>query len=236
MSHYGLLGVYEFPEAAEDIRGAGLYGRNEEKLGKIKDVIFDHSTGTISYVVVDTGGLFKTRLFLVPAESLRTSSRHEEGYVTHLSKSELETLPSFEEKELESQERWADYEGRYRSKWDTGPVMHRVETERNITPTTEQLQGNPVSSGAMRPEERSTTPVTPQDVAASGSSTERIIPAGADAVTISSSGSGIGGRWDTFQARLRERRKEATAGCRSCTIGPATTRGSDSADTAKKAV
>jgi uncharacterized protein YrrD len=56
MPHYGRLGNYQFGQTAEDIRGAALYGLNDEKLGKIDDVIFDHSSGDIQYVVVDTGG------------------------------------------------------------------------------------------------------------------------------------------------------------------------------------
>ena len=45
MSHYALLGDYRFGNAAEDIRGASLYGlddkgQGDEKLGKIQDVIF----------------------------------------------------------------------------------------------------------------------------------------------------------------------------------------------------
>jgi hypothetical protein len=43
MSHYALLGDYRFGNAAEDIRGAALYGfddkgQGNEKLGKIQDV------------------------------------------------------------------------------------------------------------------------------------------------------------------------------------------------------
>jgi len=56
MAQHGMLRDYRFTEAAEDIRGSKLYGLNDEKLGKIDDVIFDHSSGTIRYVVVDTGG------------------------------------------------------------------------------------------------------------------------------------------------------------------------------------
>ena len=47
MTHCGLLRNYRFSdssEAAEDIRGAKLYGVDDEKLGKVEDVIFDHST------------------------------------------------------------------------------------------------------------------------------------------------------------------------------------------------
>lgn len=39
------------------------------------------------------------------------------------------------------------------------------------------------------------------------------MPAGTDAVVINNSAVGIGGRWDTFQSRLLERRKEAVAHC-----------------------
>jgi len=55
-------------------------------------------------------------------------------------------------------------------------------------------------------------------------------------VVIENSASGIGGRWDTFQSRLRERRKQAVEGCDTCTGESATARGSDSADTLRKAV
>ena len=44
MPHYGLLRDYRFDDegAAEDIRGSKIYGLDDEKLGKIDDVIFDH--------------------------------------------------------------------------------------------------------------------------------------------------------------------------------------------------
>jgi hypothetical protein len=61
-----------------------------------------------------------------------------------------------------------------------------------------------------------------------------VITAGIDAVVIDNSAVGIGGRWDTFQARLRERRKEAAMGCRTCNERPIS--GTDSADRLKKAV
>lgn len=54
MAHYGTLKDFRVADAAEDIRGSHLYGLEDEKLGKIDDVIFDHSTGNIRYVVVDT--------------------------------------------------------------------------------------------------------------------------------------------------------------------------------------
>jgi PRC-barrel domain len=238
MSHYGLLKDDRLREDAEDIRGTSLYGRRDEKLGKVDDVIFDHSTGEITYLVVDTGGWLTTRKFIVPADRLQSSTKHENDFASDLTKEQVESFPPYSEGDLESQDKWTDYENRYRSKWETGPVMHRAETDRNITPTTQQMQGNPSSTRAAglpdNLERRSALNREPQE--ASGVDTGRVILAGTDSVAINNSAVGIGGRWDTFQARLRERRKEAVAGCRGCTVGSAGTKSSDSADTWKKAV
>jgi sporulation protein YlmC with PRC-barrel domain len=236
MAHCGLLRNYRFSdssEAAEDIRGAKLYGVDDEKLGKIEDVIFDHSTGLIRYVVVDTGGWLSSKRFLVPADSLKASVEHEDDFEVGLTTEQIESFPPYNESHLESEQGWSDYEKRYRSKWESGPVMHRMGTDRNITPTTKQMEGSPAgtttgsatlgwAAGWESGTERSTT------------TTDRVIPPGTDTVEISNSAVGIGGRWDTFQSRLRQRRKEAAAGCKTCTVGAVSER--DSADTLRKAV
>jgi len=86
MSHYGLLKDYKFSNASEDIRGATLYGANDKKLGKIDDVIFDHSSGDIAYLVVDTGGWLTTEKFIVPANRLRPSTKHENDFNSDMTK------------------------------------------------------------------------------------------------------------------------------------------------------
>ena len=236
MSHYGLLKDYRLSETAEDIRGTTLYGMREEKLGKIDDVIFDHSSGDIRYVVVDTGGWLTTKKFIVPADHLRASTKHDNDFASDLTKEQIEAFPPYSEDELKSDEKWRDYESRYRSKWETGPVMHRKETDRNITPTTQQLEGNASSTRAAGLEEpmRPRNTMEREPASTAGADTGRVVPAGTDSVTINNSAVGIGGRWDTFQARLRERRKEAVTGCSSCTVGSASTK--ESTDTWKKAV
>lgn len=208
MANYGVLRNYRFTDAAEDIRGAKLYGLDDEKLGKIDDVIFDHSTGLIRYVVVDTGGWLKTKMFIVPAERLRASAKHDDDFTVDLTKAQVESFPPYVETDLESDEQWSDYEGRYRSKWESDPVMHRAQTDRNITPTTEQMRGNSPSARAAGPAEVARTG-TGGD--AEIEDTEFIEPgfaAGTSTVEIDDTAVGIGPRWDTFQDRLRERRKE----------------------------
>lgn len=242
MSHYALLGDYRFGNAAEDIRGAALYGfdnkgQDDEKLGKIQDVIFDHSSGDIGYVVVDTGGWLTTKEFIVPAARLRPSSKHDGDFSCDLTKEQVESFPPYNERDLDARDKWTDYEDRYRAKWETSPVMHRAETDRNITPTTLQMEGNrnsAVASGNESELRPATGSADRASVEAAAAPTERVVPAGVDSVVISNSASGIGARWDTFQARLRERRKEAVAGCTTCKAGPGTA--SESVQDFKKAV
>jgi hypothetical protein len=150
MGHQGTLRDYRFSDAAEDIRGAKLYGLNDEKLGTIDDVIFDHSTGLIRYVVVDTGGWLTTNKFIVPTDRLRASAEHKDEFAVDLDKQQVEGFPPYKESDVESEKNWSDYEGRYRSSWETGPVMHRSGTDRNITPTTQQMPGNSPSARAAQ--------------------------------------------------------------------------------------
>jgi hypothetical protein len=246
MAHYGILRDTAGFEVGEDIRGAHLYGANDDKLGKIDDVIFDHSTGDIRYVVVDTGGWLSSKKFIVPVDGLRASAKHENDFETSLSKQQVESFPPYNESDLESESKWSGYEGKYRAKWVNGPVMHRAETDRNITPTTYQAAGNydseraaSVAHGGSTPGSRMpavSTSSSRADLDAASSATERAVPAGTDTVVISNSANGIGGRWDTFQSRLRERRKEAVATCGTCSGQSAVKRGSESADTLRKAV
>jgi sporulation protein YlmC with PRC-barrel domain len=221
MAHYGTLRDAPVAEASDDIRGAHVYGSDDEKLGKIDDVVFDHSTGDIRYAVVDTGGWLHSKKFLVPSERIRASAKHEDDFEVSLTKEQIESFPPYNESDLESENKWADYENRYRAKWVNSPVQHRAETDRNITPTTYQATGNLNSERAEAATHGTPPPRMPQsagsasraDLEAAVTPTERAVPAGTDSVVIDTSANGIGGRWDTFQSRLRERRNEVITRC-----------------------
>ncbi|MBA3916831.1 MAG: PRC-barrel domain-containing protein, partial [Acidobacteriales bacterium] len=139
MAHYGTLGNYRFETDTDDIRGSAVYNAQDDKLGKIDDVIFDHQSGGIQYVVVDTGGWLSSHKFIVPADQLRPSTKHDHDYQVDLTKQQIESFPPYDESDVKSDEKWGRYEGSYRSKWVDGPIMHRAETDRNITPTTAQM-------------------------------------------------------------------------------------------------
>lgn len=225
MSHYGLLRDYRFEDlnTTDDIRGAAIYGRNDDKLGKIDDVIFDHSTGSIKYVVVDTGGWFSTKKFLVPLHRLHSAADHEGDFTVNVDKQQIESFPPYNESDLHSSEKWQDFEKKFDQAWHAGPVQHREGSDRDITPTPDEMPAQPGSIGSQ---------LTPSERAEVNS---RIIPAGANEVTIQSGASGIGSRWSTFEDRLRQRRKEVTRACTTCSIGPAQDRSAEGVTQERKA-
>jgi sporulation protein YlmC with PRC-barrel domain len=140
MAHYGSLREHSFSQAeADDIRGSAVYGTRDEKLGKIDDVIFDHTTGDIEYVVVDTVGWLKSKKFLVPAARLsQLTSAHEGDFYVPLTKNQIESFPPYDENALKDQAKWAEYETRYRTAWTLPEIsgqrwsafQNRLRTER----------------------------------------------------------------------------------------------------------
>jgi sporulation protein YlmC with PRC-barrel domain len=125
-AHYGLLRNYRLENlnTEDDIRGVTVYGRNGEKLGKIEEVIFDHS-GVIKYVVVDAGASFSHKKFLVPAYRLHTSTTHDRGLSVNLDWQQVEDLPLFTEADLASEEGWRDYQRRFDHAWHSGPMQRK---------------------------------------------------------------------------------------------------------------
>lgn len=195
MARYGTLGDYRFSnthEAAIDIRGAKLYGRGDEKLGTVDDVVFDEATGAVIFVVVDTGGWLSSKKFVVPPQEIRPSLQHEDDFHVDLTKEQIERFPAYDGTALTSEEQWVDYENRYRSQWVENPVMHREATDRNITPTTKQQ----IDAGS------GTIPTSETDTA------ELEVTPVKNEATMEVSPSGPSLRWTAFEDTLRQRREE----------------------------
>jgi sporulation protein YlmC with PRC-barrel domain len=209
MAHYGTLrdtGLLDSQtENADDIRGATVYGSGDTKLGKIDDVIFDHATGNIHYVVIDTGGWLSSKKFIVPPQQLRASAAHKNDFEISLSKDQIERFPPYDDSTVESEGKWRDYESRYQDSWVGGAIQHRDGSDHNVTPTAAEMPPEPGSIGSQ---------ISPEENASL--TAERIIPAGADEVVINNSAVGIGSRWSTFEDRLRQRRREITSECETC--------------------
>jgi sporulation protein YlmC with PRC-barrel domain len=138
MAHVGTLSDYHFKGDIDDIRGFNIYNRNGEKLGKIDDVIFNHDTGDIEYLVVDTGGWLRSRKFLVPADAV-SATVEDDRYIVDLTKEQIERFPEYNEK-MHEDGNWTEYESRYRKSWtEEGGVLHREGSPNILTPDPDEL-------------------------------------------------------------------------------------------------
>lgn len=138
MAHVGTLRDHRFSGDVDDIRGSVLYGRDNEKLGKIDDVIFDHGSGTVQYAVVDTGGWLSSRKFLVPGDRIEQRADSDD-FVCNLSKSQVEQLPEYNDNVIRDEKDWDRYESNYRASWSTGPVLHKEGSPNIITPDPDEM-------------------------------------------------------------------------------------------------
>jgi PRC-barrel domain len=150
MAHFGTLRDYRFAQESGDIRGASLYGINDEKLGKIEDVIFDHSSGALRYAVVDTGGWLTTRLFLVPANQIFARPKHDDDFAVNLTKEQIERFPAYNETIVDRPDEFHEYEQRYRKEFSSGPVMHREGSNHLLTPEPSEM---PAADGNLESRE-----------------------------------------------------------------------------------
>ena len=159
MSHYGMLRDYSFTADADDIRGADLYA-SDGKIGGVKDVVFDHESGDIRYLVAEVKG----RKVLIPASHIFRSAADEGSFETDLTKEEAARLPAFDEKMLENEHDWEKhnekhrhfwhdkedkYEEEFKNKWEEDPVMHQSGSTNIIAPENEPAPaGERIVTGA----------------------------------------------------------------------------------------
>src|SRR3954451_4632330 len=183
MPHYATLRDYQFKDRADDIRGTTLYGVDNDKLGTIDDVIFEHGSGAVKYCVVDNGGWLSSRKFLVPAERIHSFDRDPNALQVDLLKEHVEKyFPEYDEKATDRDEHWRDYEGRYQratidnNVWESGPVLHREGSSRILTPDATEMPGGVADPGGAD--------VTPRRIAGKfpstmpGAGKETLIPEG----------------------------------------------------------
>ncbi len=166
MPHYGILREYKL-EDVDDVRGADVYGVNDEKLGTIDDVIFDHSNGEIRYIVLKTSGLLSSKRTMVPANRIEPYGNHDDKFYAELDKERLEMLPEFNDEVMKSESDWADFENEYEERWKDGTVMYNQDTGRIITPPAEEQpqtseltarQANDIATRNLTPERLIKTP------------------------------------------------------------------------------
>ncbi|MBI2678295.1 MAG: PRC-barrel domain-containing protein [Candidatus Koribacter versatilis] len=158
-AHLGMLRDYEFEGNVDDIRGANVYGPSDEKLGEIDDVIFDHASGAIRYLVIDTGGWLSSRKFVVPAHRITAYHKNQDDFYADLTKERIEMFPAYDEKALAKRDTWEEYERNYEKSWSESPILHQEGTGNIITPPANEIpagggSGKPITSSANLTPER----------------------------------------------------------------------------------
>jgi hypothetical protein len=79
-----------------DFDGLDVRGHDDEKLGDVNGFIVDLATGRVLYVVVDSGGWFRSRRFLAPIGHA-VIDQERRALTLDISKERLEQYPEFDE-------------------------------------------------------------------------------------------------------------------------------------------
>ena len=101
------------------IKGADLYGANDEKLGTVHDGLVDESSGDLRYLLLDSGWL-RSHRFLVPVDQVFAYGKGEELFA-NLRKEDVEALPEFRDDMLLTGDAFNTYESSYRGGWRYNP-------------------------------------------------------------------------------------------------------------------
>jgi PRC-barrel domain len=238
MSHYSTLQDYQFDADVKDIRGAALYGADQSKIGKIVDVVFDHDNGTIRYLVADVG---HGRRVMLPLNHIYRTAIDEDAFETDLTSSELDRLPAFDKKVLESDQSWKNYEQLHRSAleerdkaaiqeekkdWEEDPVMHRKGSDRIITPNEVSDVGSDVAETGASDAPTPASELFPDRLADKFSSPapsgEKITLVPEESARIQNSAYGtvpLGPHWDAFEEYLLVHLPEIRSRCSVCSSG-----------------
>jgi hypothetical protein len=239
MKHYATLRDHHFDADLDDIRGATLYGEGGEKLAKIEDVVFDHGTGEIEYLVANEG---HDRRILVPVTDVRTAITSDRDFDSDLTHDDIDHLPAFREDMLAHDDTWNNYlrlhrdamkrdekEARreYKQEFADDPVEHQKgDVAHLITPVeVPPAPGAKVTSiDSARREDDYIPDVTPQRLApvftnaAQTSDKLNMVPHAAHSRGPASEyiTAGLGPKWEGYQERLRRDLPRLRGVCETC--------------------
>jgi len=100
---------------AANIDDYSVYTNPDNKIGSVKDMLFEDMTGNIRYLVVDTGFWIFGKNVLLPVGLAHFDNEHHRVYVDGLTKQQVENLPEYHENTTVDR----DYEERGRDSYRT---------------------------------------------------------------------------------------------------------------------
>jgi PRC-barrel domain len=215
VAHYGTLHNFRFSNEADDIRGATLYDAQDQKLGMIVDLIFDHESGNVKYAIVDAGNWFPGRYFLVPAIHITSRDEERNEYRIDITREQVKRLPAYEEGHLANDKKWRNYDEKYRRALEAA-IAGLVQTEREHS-LDQPPQAAIDELWTIEGDSRFST----QDLLMIGSeveepgrqtSTESDTPRAAGSLL----GARTGRRWLRFEDHVRDELDRITGDCTTC--------------------
>jgi hypothetical protein len=228
MAHYGSLGNQCLADDVRDVRGAIVRSSENERLGIVDDVIFDHDSMEIHYVVVDSGGWLEAGTFLLPVDRVSSDKNHGDGLATGTTRKQIKSSPQYDERSLHSKGEWKKFEQEFNKYWEDQPVMHIKGSDRIITPPEEPTPARPGStaqsnrSSASR--EVNAAELFPKRMAgvfpdpAPGSGKVTLRPR--EAARVEQAAAGVNQLkprwWDAFENYLRLNKNDIQATCSEC--------------------
>ena len=112
------LDAHDLDDSVVGFHDLEVYGNDGENLGDLDGFVVEHGAGTVHYLVVDSGGWFTSRRFLLPAEHV-TVDREAKAVRVNVSKASLRDYPEFDEDRFGrfSDEEYQAYRRRLGSAW-----------------------------------------------------------------------------------------------------------------------
>ena len=235
MKHYATLRDYRFDADVDDLRGATLYGQGGEKLAKIEDVVFEHGTGDIEYLVAKGDD----RRGLVPVSEVRPAMASDRDLDSDLTRSDFARMPAFDDKMLKHDDEWNKYMKLHRESWENrekaaereykkefkeDPVAHQMENAAHTITPVEVPPARVTSIDEGRRDDDYVPDLTPQRLAPVFTNTAQtpdklnMVPnAGhsrgpaADYVS-----AGLGPKWNGYQEMVRRDLPRLRGTCETC--------------------
>jgi len=78
---------------------AAVTSPDGDELGHVEGFVVDSQSGSAQYLVVDAGGWFRSKYFLLPIQNARLNSA-EQSVVAELSREEVKQFPGFDKSEF----------------------------------------------------------------------------------------------------------------------------------------
>jgi sporulation protein YlmC with PRC-barrel domain len=148
---------------ASKVIGADVVNPQGDKLGDIKDVVFDPATGRIQYAVLGAGGFLGVgeKYFAIPWEALTSKAGDKGDFILNVDKEKLQNAPSFDKNNWPNMadRNWAQQVYAY---YGVTPHWERTATRSAASTGAQGMAGGPTITATVKNIDQSANRLTMQ--------------------------------------------------------------------------